>query len=209
MPRGIRKNGSKYAGKFFVGQKFGFWEVADPTIKQVNSQGGASVLVKCECGTTSHISCLRLVKGESKGCPCRIVGKNSFHWKGTENISGKYLNSIKKAAEKRGKIWNLSDDYLEELIKKQSFKCSLSGLPIEFSYKQSNQTASLDRIDSSDDYVEGNVQWVHKNVNVMKHTFAEEEFINLCGIIYDYNRDRRKQTEVSDKGRTRLLFSSK
>jgi hypothetical protein len=44
--------------------------------------------------------------------------------------------------------------------------------------------ASLDRIDSKKGYVEGNVHWVHKDVNMMKRNFTEEYFINLCETVY-------------------------
>jgi hypothetical protein len=41
-------------------------------------------------------------------------------------------------------------------------------------------TASLDRIDSSIGYVEGNVQWIYKPLNTMKGTLSNQEFIQLC-----------------------------
>lgn len=48
---------------------------------------------------------------------------------------------------------------------------------------QSNITASLDRIDSSKGYVEGNVQWVHKDVNYIKQDLEESYFKKLCKLI--------------------------
>ena len=42
---------------------------------------------------------------------------------------------------------------------------------------------SLDRIDSNNGYVEGNVQWVHKDVNMMKKDYNQEYFINICKLI--------------------------
>lgn len=209
MPKGIPKNGSRYSGKFTVGEKFGLWEIVDAKVIQINSQGGASVKVRCECGTESFVSCLRLLKGESLGCPCKIGGNKSFHWKGTNNISGRYLTSIKKSAQKRNKEWNVTDEYLQKLLESQKFKCALSGYPIEFSYKSIKHSASLDRIDNSKGYIEGNVQWVHKNINVMKHIFSNNEFLNLCKVVYDYNRTKFENNEISDKGRTELLFSRK
>ena len=44
-------------------------------------------------------------------------------------------------------------------------------------------TASIDRIDSSIGYVIGNVQWVHKQVNFMKGTMEQKEFIKFCKLI--------------------------
>ena len=39
---------------------------------------------------------------------------------------------------------------------------------------------SLDRVDSSKGYIEGNVQWVHKMVNMSKQQYTQEEFIEMC-----------------------------
>lgn len=45
------------------------------------------------------------------------------------------------------------------------------------------QTASLDRIDSSKGYIPGNVQWVHKDVNKMKLALSEKRLLELCTLI--------------------------
>mgnify|MGYP007044016634 CR=1 FL=1 len=64
----------------------------------------------------------------------------------------------------------------------------MSGLPILIAKTNKERklginTASLDRIDSSKGYIEGNVQWVHKDINWMKQDFNEEYFIFLCSEI--------------------------
>ena len=51
----------------------------------------------------------------------------------------------------------------------------------------SNITASLDRIDSSKGYIEGNVQWVHKRVNLMKGNMSTENFIEWCNLVVKNN----------------------
>lgn len=42
------------------------------------------------------------------------------------------------------------------------------------------QTASLDRIDSSKGYIEGNVQWLHKDINRLKINYSDEDLIQIC-----------------------------
>jgi len=42
------------------------------------------------------------------------------------------------------------------------------------------RTASLDRIDSSKGYVKGNLQWVHKDINMMKNHYNQKYFIEIC-----------------------------
>ena len=46
--------------------------------------------------------------------------------------------------------------------------------------------ASLDRIDSSLGYIEGNVQWVERKVNIIKRELKQEEFIKLCQDIVNH-----------------------
>jgi hypothetical protein len=50
-------------------------------------------------------------------------------------------------------------------------------------------TASLDRIDSSKGYIEGNVQWIHKHINKMKNNFNESYFIEICKKISQKNQN--------------------
>jgi hypothetical protein len=45
--------------------------------------------------------------------------------------------------------------------------------------------ASLDRIDNDSGYIEGNIQWVCKRVNYMKHTMKDEYFLSWVIKIYE------------------------
>jgi hypothetical protein len=74
---------------------------------------------------------------------------------------------------------NEEQSYLADLLIEQDFKCALTGWDIEAMKVQVN-TASLDRIDSSKGYIEENVQWVHKMVNMSKQSYSQEEFIEMC-----------------------------
>lgn len=38
----------------------------------------------------------------------------------------------------------------------------------------------MDRIDHTKGYVVGNVQWVHRHINMMKWKLGQELFIDLC-----------------------------
>ena len=62
-----------------------------------------------------------------------------------------------------------------------------AGVDIQFGKhwkkKLSDQTASLDRIDNTKGYIIDNVQWVHKQVNFMKGTMKQTEFIEFCKLI--------------------------
>ena len=113
-----------------------------------------------------------------------IKSKNPS-WKGFGNISGKFFSKLKREAIKRNIIFDISFEYLDELYTKQKHKCNLTGLDIEI--KTKNQTASLDRINSAKGYIEGNVQWVHKDINMMKRIYNQDYFISMCKLVSQFN----------------------
>jgi len=47
-------------------------------------------------------------------------------------------------------------------------------------FELSKSTASVDRIDSNKGYIKGNVQFVHKDINLMKNVLNIEYFIEMC-----------------------------
>lgn len=90
-----------------------------------------------------------------------------------------FFNKYKSNAALRNIGWNLSVEYAADLLIKQDFKCALTNWDID-ALEVNKNTASLDRIDSSLGYIEGNVQWVHKMVNMCKQQYTQEEFIEMC-----------------------------
>ena len=113
-----------------------------------------------------------------KSCSNKLPD-NSDHkgwYKGVLRHSFAY--KYKANAELRNIEWNISFDYLADLLIEQDFKCALSGEPI--SAMETSNNASLDRIDSAKGYIEGNVQWVTSKINMMKQQYTQEEFITVC-----------------------------
>lgn len=97
-------------------------------------------------------------------------------------------NILVNQAKRRKIEFDLSKEEAYEIFINQNKKCKLSNMDISFAktskeYRKHLQTASLDRIDSNLGYTIGNVQWVHKKVNFMKHTLNEKEFIQICMLI--------------------------
>jgi hypothetical protein len=84
-------------------------------------------------------------------------------------------------AKGRDRECSVSADYLKELFNEQDGMCNISGMKLD----RSNM--SLDRINSEIGYVEGNLQWVHKKINQMKSNFDENEFVDICNKISNYN----------------------
>ena len=50
---------------------------------------------------------------------------------------------------------------------------------------------SIDRIDSSQGYTKGNVQWVTNQVNFMKKDLIQQDFINWCKLIYNHHINKK------------------
>ncbi len=147
-------------------------------------------LCQCECGNTKIIEESGLKSGKSKSCGCvrKQVGNNSLNWKGYKDISITFWNSIKNKATERNLEFNITVEYAWELFEKQNHQCSLSGLKLNFSKNSKDRgIASLDRIDSTKGYIEGNVQWLHKHVNIMKLDHKQDYFLKLCNLIINTN----------------------
>lgn len=94
------------------------------------------------------------------------------------------ISSTKQNCRKTNKTFDLSEDYLFQLFKKQEGKCALSGVPIQID-GNTNLRLSLDRIDSDFGYIEGNVQWTIFAANRAKGDLDLDDFITLCGLIVE------------------------
>lgn len=115
-------------------------------------------------------------------------GKNNHNWKGYKDIPSSFFNTIKTNAEKRKISFDLKIEDIWDLFIKQNKKCALSGIELYFSNHISlnKGNASLDRIDSSKGYTKGNIQWVHKDINIMKMDLSQNQFIDFCHKISKY-----------------------
>lgn len=171
-----------------IGQKFGKLIVLERDGKSNN--GRAKWLCECECGNKKIITGFALRVGKTQSCGC--LKYVAYNWSGFGEISGSFWGCQKKRAKEKCKDFNLTIEQAWNLFLNQSRKCAISGVDIGFSrdyYRKQGQTASLDRIDSSKGYILENVQWVHKDINLMKHSLNENKFLEWCKIIVEYNKE--------------------
>ena len=109
----------------------------------------------------------------------------------TKNISLTLYKKLLHQAEIRGIEFTVTPEYLESIFKGY---CYLSGTNINIgTYSNTNGiydlgNSSLDRIDSNIGYVENNVAWVFRPINVMKHILNVNDFIELCTKIGNFNK---------------------
>lgn len=175
----------------FIGKTFGKLKVISNA--GATPSGHLKWYCLCECGNNCTRTGTSLIRSKSSSCGCySLHGKNNPLWKGYGDISsswfdGKILRSANGSKGNR-KVKEIDIDikYLWELFLKQDKKCALTGLDLYFPKYSSNSskgTASVDRIDSSKGYIKGNVQFVHKDINLMKNVFTQEHFIKMCKLV--------------------------
>jgi len=146
---------------------------------------------QCECGNTTNVLLTHLRQGNTKSCGCDIpIGKNHNQWNGVGEMSGAFwYNHVVRSAnggKGRRKIeLTITKEEAWQLFLDQNKKCKLSNVEIKFPSKSKDRswTASLDRIDSSKGYVIDNVQWLHKDINMLKRTYSQSRFIELCQFV--------------------------
>lgn len=134
----------------------------------------------CECGNKIILKPSEF-KNKNISCGClkpRLKG----------DLGKKIIGIIRSKAKERGLECTITLDYLKKIFEQQKGRCIYSNVELTFptSWNDSSYNASLDRIDSSKGYIEGNVQWVTKRVNSMKNDMTEKEFIELCKVISDF-----------------------
>lgn len=151
--------------------------------------------VKCYCGKIHKRRASQLTLGRSNSCrSCAAKdreGKKIVAWVFVGGMSANYLTRITHSAKRRGiKVGISTKDLYDQWILQDSI-CALSGIPLTLERRgiRSTATASVDRIDSNKGYEVGNIQWVRKEINIMKHSMEEGEFILLCRLITGYRGD--------------------
>ncbi len=169
------------------GEKINHWTFLEFT--GVNKYNESTWLCRCDCGFEKIQVAGNVVSGLSKWC---LTCSHGQGYKNKETIPEPVWRTIVNNCKYRGRSLEITKEYAYNLFLKQNKKCALSGIDLVFAtstkeYNNRIQTASLDRIDSSIEYTEDNVQWVHKKINIMKNQLKEDEFVNLCRLIVNHH----------------------
>ena len=191
------KKKEKEICKEYIGRKIGTYTVIGYLGK--DKWGSRGWLAKCKCGNerkikTSHITGKCKVKiNECMRCRLeRIEGENRII---EGEIPDRFWDRLIQHAERRKIKVTITKKYAYDLYISQNKKCKYSGDDLYFTKLRTNYsrytTASLDRIDSRKPYEEGNVQWVHKKINMMKQQYSHDDFINMCKKVASYSEGER------------------
>jgi hypothetical protein len=179
-----------------IGQTFGNLHVID-LHQGLRKKGNRLWLCKCVCGNTVLEITGKLKYGHKTSCGCmrkkraealKKFGAKHRAWRGCGDISGSVWHRIVASAKKRHKKISIDIDYVWHIFLQQEKRCALSGKELYFAQTSKElasgmNTASLDRIDNSKGYIQGNVQWVHVKVNYMKQATQQDEFLEWCQAI--------------------------
>lgn len=169
-----------------TGKRFGRLTVEKFSEKR---NGIAWWTVRCDCDIQKEVRGYTLTSGHNKSCGC---GHSDYMktalGKSKGQLSGTHWFRIKSNAEARNIEVTLSQQEASELFEKQKGICALSGELLAMDSDATSRTASLDRINSNKGYEVGNVQWVHKNINLMKNQLDEKEFLSWVNKIANYKK---------------------
>lgn len=172
-----------------IGNKYGNLTVLRPYYDKDDPIHCRKWECACSCGNIKIFRFDYLKQSKYLDCGCTTRWYRTRE--GYEDISGRYWHVITRNAIHRNIELNITIEYAWEIFLQQNKLCAISNIPINLcklpkNFRKGEQTASLDRIDSSKGYVEGNIRWVHKHVNVMKMDMSDDEFYNWCKLIYEH-----------------------
>lgn len=165
------------------GKRFGKWVVSDKW--EIDITRNRAWWCKCDCGLEKWVRAQYLKNGTSTQCVKCGTDRPGY---GDDEIPHPVWKRICTNAAKRNISIEVSKEDAFQLYIHQNKKCALTGWDISLpknstEHNSGSCAASLDRIDSTKGYINGNIQWVHKDVNLMKNTFTTEYLCQLCRAI--------------------------
>ena len=173
-----------------IGSKYKHWTVLEGPIYKNST---AYYKVRCDCGTEAYKLPIELLsKDRDFQCEKCAHKENMSNIRKKNGEVGELTKTehtrLRRSAEKRGYEFNVSIEYLWNLFQEQNQICAITGDHIP-----SIKEASLDRIDSSKGYIEGNVQWVTRQANLSKHIMTMEQLYEFCRKVLNHANQQPSQ----------------
>jgi len=131
-------------------------------------------ICKCDCGNITTTSAKNLKSGRTRSCGCLLIGRNHWHTHGQSNtLEWKIWVGAKHRAQECGWDFNIdiSDIHIPAI-------CPILGIPLITGRGKgtlSNNSPSIDRTNSFEGYIKGNIAIIsHKANNIKSNGTAEE-----------------------------------
>ena len=136
---------------------------------------------------------------------CKRVGHLLSTYKSMSGNWGRYLKSLcrKREDEKRSKQFTV--DELMQVLVNHDYKCALSGVELTCKMEMNPDfvgngkrhlwptNVSIDRIDSTKGYTINNVQLVCVVLNIAKSNLPQNDYIDWCKKVAEYNAVQKSQ----------------
>ena len=179
MPKRINEVGNKY-GRLTV-------------LKFAGRQGTfATWQCKCECGKITVVNGRNLRKGHSTSCGCYVKEVNGIAF-GEAAFNSLYYKYRYDAKKNRDLEWGLTEDEFRNIINQKCFYC---GIPPSNHFSHGNNGTYLyngiDRLDSDEGYILGNVVTCCKTCNYAKQRMTLSEFRDWIIRVYNYQKLDKK-----------------
>ena len=116
---------------------------------------------------------------------------NAAKMKRESSLEYRIVNAISRStarASRRGLDHDIDYEYIMEVYNHQEGKCFYSGDDLTLS---GSSVISLERINSLHGYTKDNIVLCTVAVNRMKNSHTQDEFINLCGRIWNKANERK------------------
>lgn len=171
--------------KIQKGDIYGQFRVVSRNYEHQDKLGVPYSYFDCECIDCGSIYTKMGTSLEkyNKICP------NCHRSKSYGEITGNWWNKLKLGAIERNFDFSILIEDGWNLFLQQNRRCALSGVELIFHFKSTIQTASLDRIDSTKGYIKGNIQWVHKELNMMKNKMDQDKFLYWINLINNFQKN--------------------
>ena len=169
-----------------IGDKYKSWTV----IGGPELFNGTHIKYEVQCGTTKWVQANELTNpNRNFKCAAKERGAAQAERNGkVGELTLTRFTKLQRSAEKRNIEFLVSLEYLSNLYESQNHICAITGRQIN-----SIDDASLDRINSSKGYIEGNVQWTTYQANVSKHTMTMEELYQFCKDVLNHANQQPSQ----------------
>jgi len=170
-----------------LGKKRGSYTIVEYLGK--NQWGSRLWKCRCKCGTERVYTTGQVFNQGSQRARCENCWHDDVELAGriTDEIPDRFWKRFENQAKRRGVVSNLTKENAYDKYVEQGKCCALSGVPLYFTTLRTNfnwyTNASIDRIDPEKGYSQGNIQWVHKEINMMKGMLSQESFLGWCRLI--------------------------
>jgi len=109
------------------------------------------------------------------------------------------LYSTLRLAKKRAEVTLTVNDLLE-IYDQQMGCCALSGVKLTWSQGKWMPTSiSMDRIDNSQGYVQGNVRLVCASINAFKGTMTDDELLKMANALVNHMQSSKAMNSCLEK----------